>query len=88
MMNTVLSGLIRVYQLVFRPWLGSRCRFYPSCSDYALQALREHGSLRGMGLAVWRIARCHPWNAGGFDPVPEVAAPAATKHDCSCHRHH
>jgi putative membrane protein insertion efficiency factor len=66
----VLVMLVRVYQVVISPLLGPRCRFYPSCSSYALQALRVHGPLRGVALAGWRLLRCNPWNAGGIDPVP------------------
>lgn len=61
---------IRLYQLVVSPLLGPRCRFYPSCSAYAVEALRAHGALRGSWLAVRRLGRCHPWNPGGPDPVP------------------
>jgi putative membrane protein insertion efficiency factor len=63
--------LIRAYQLLLSPLLGPRCRFYPSCSHYAIDALRLHGALRGSWLAIRRIARCHPLNPGGYDPVPE-----------------
>lgn len=62
--------LIRAYQLIASPLLGNRCRFHPSCSDYATEALRRHGLLKGSWLAVRRIGSCHPWHAGGFDPVP------------------
>ena len=65
-----LSGAVRVYQYTLRPVLGANCRFSPSCSDYALQALRAHGAMRGSGLAAWRVLRCNPWCAGGHDPVP------------------
>ena len=61
---------IRAYQLVVSPLLGPRCRFYPSCSAYAVEALTTHGPLRGSWLAVRRLLRCHPWNPGGLDPVP------------------
>ncbi|HTL23942.1 MAG TPA: membrane protein insertion efficiency factor YidD [Mycobacteriales bacterium] len=62
--------LIRFYQRWISPALGERCRFAPSCSHYAAEALRTHGLLRGSLLAVRRIGRCHPWNPGGHDPVP------------------
>ena len=65
-----LRALIIVYRYTLSPLLGNCCRFEPSCSRYAEQALREHGLLRGAWLAVKRVARCHPWHAGGFDPVP------------------
>lgn len=63
-------GLIRLYQLLISPLLGPRCRFHPSCSRYAAEALAEHGPLRGTWLAVRRIGRCHPFHPGGYDPVP------------------
>jgi len=64
-------GAVRVYQWTLRPVLGGNCRFAPSCSEYAVGALRRHGALRGSGLAAWRILRCNPWCEGGYDPVPE-----------------
>lgn len=66
----VLMALITGYRRFISPLLGARCRFAPSCSAYALEAVNEHGALRGMWLAVRRIGRCHPFNPGGFDPVP------------------
>jgi len=69
--SRALILLVRAYQLVLSPLLGPRCRFYPSCSHYAIDALRLHGVLRGGWLAVRRILRCHPLNPGGYDPVPE-----------------
>ena len=69
-MKTILLALIRAYQYALRPMLGSNCRFYPSCSDYAREAIERHGVLRGVWLAVKRVARCHPYHPGGFDPVP------------------
>ena len=69
-MKHLLIGLIRVYQKLISPLLGPRCRFYPSCSSYAVQALTVHGVVKGSGLAAWRLLRCHPWNPGGLDPVP------------------
>jgi putative membrane protein insertion efficiency factor len=68
----VLLGLIRGYQMLVSPLLGPRCRFYPSCSTYAYQAIVGHGVLRGTWLAVRRVLRCHPWNPGGVDHVPPV----------------
>ncbi|HTY72739.1 MAG TPA: membrane protein insertion efficiency factor YidD [Actinomycetes bacterium] len=62
--------LIRAYQLLISPWTGASCRFSPSCSQYAYEAIATHGVLRGGLLAVRRLGRCHPWNAGGLDPVP------------------
>jgi putative membrane protein insertion efficiency factor len=66
----MLSGAVRVYQLTLRPLIGATCRFEPSCSAYAREALATHGALRGSRLAATRILRCHPFNPGGFDPVP------------------
>jgi len=60
---------IRAYQLLLSPMLGGRCRYYPSCSEYAAQAIERFGILRGVVLAGWRLLRCNPWSRGGFDPV-------------------
>ena len=68
-----LIGLVRGYRLVLSPWLGNACRFEPTCSAYAIEALARHGAATGTALAAMRIGRCHPWCAGGLDPVP--AAP-------------
>lgn len=70
MMRAALIGLVRAYRLLLSPWLGSACRFEPTCSLYALQALERHGAGAGTYLTVTRLARCHPWCAGGADPVP------------------
>jgi putative membrane protein insertion efficiency factor len=66
--------LIRLYQWTVSPLLGPTCRFHPSCSQYALEAVRRYGVLRGTGLALARLARCHPWHPGGFDPVPAAGS--------------
>ncbi len=66
----VLVGMIRVYQAVFSPLTGPTCKYYPSCSQYAIIAIRTHGTLRGTGMALWRILRCNPWSLGGVDDVP------------------
>ena len=68
--------LIRLYQWTLSPWLGGACRFYPSCSNYALEAIHHHGVLRGGWLTLRRLSKCHPFHAGGFDPPP-----------CATHRH-
>jgi len=64
-------AVIRVYQRVTSPLLGDRCRYYPSCSEYAAQAISRFGILRGLVLACWRLLRCNPWSHGGFDPVED-----------------
>ena len=69
-LSALLIGLVRVYRWVLSPLLPASCRFYPSCSAYALQALERHGALRGGWLAARRLGRCHPWHPGGIDPVP------------------
>ncbi|MDG4561359.1 MAG: membrane protein insertion efficiency factor YidD [Candidatus Competibacter sp.] len=70
-MRAILIVLIRGYQLLLSPLLGNHCRFYPSCSQYACEAIERHGALRGGWLAIRRVLRCHPWHPGGVDPVPE-----------------
>ncbi len=67
----VFKSLIRLYQLLLSPVLGPRCRHFPSCSEYAAEALEKHGALKGGGLALWRILRCNPLGTEGFDPVPD-----------------
>jgi uncharacterized protein len=76
--RTLLLALVQGYRLFFRAWLGNRCRYWPSCSAYAVQALQRHGAWTGGALAGARLLRCHPWCLGGEDPVPEaLAKPAA-----------
>ena len=74
-----LIVLVRLYQATLRPFLGGQCRFMPTCSDYALEALRTHGAVRGGWLTVRRLLRCHPLGGAGFDPVPPRAGSAAAK---------
>lgn len=69
-MRRVLMALIRAYQYLLSPWWGTQCRFVPTCSHYALEAIERHGALRGGWFATRRVLRCHPWHRGGFDPVP------------------
>ena len=81
--RTLLLLLIRVYQRTVSPMFGQRCKFHPSCSEYAAQAIQRFGILRGLVLAGWRLLRCNPWSHGGFDPVDDQRlfksrAPAAT----------
>lgn len=70
-MRALLLGLLRAYQYAIRPLLGANCRFYPSCSDYAREAIERYGACRGSWLAARRLARCHPYHPGGHDPVPK-----------------
>ncbi|GKS89463.1 MULTISPECIES: membrane protein insertion efficiency factor YidD [unclassified Acidovorax] len=71
MMRALLMALVRGYRLVLSPWLGSACRFEPTCSAYSLQALERHGAAAGTYLTLHRLARCQPWCDGGHDPVPD-----------------
>jgi putative membrane protein insertion efficiency factor len=70
LLMALLVLLIRGYRMLLSPVLGRHCRFHPSCSEYALEALQRHGLWKGSRLALRRIGSCHPWHAGGFDPVP------------------
>ncbi len=74
----LLLGLVRGYQMLLSPLLPPSCRFHPSCSEYACQAISRHGAIRGVWLAACRLAKCHPFHPGGYDPVPE--GPAAPHH--------
>lgn len=69
-MKQLLIALLRAYQYALSPMLGRSCRFFPSCSDYAVEAIGRHGALKGSYLAARRVLRCHPWHPGGYDPVP------------------
>jgi putative membrane protein insertion efficiency factor len=69
-MKTLLLALLRGYQYALRPMLGANCRFYPSCSEFAREAIERHGAMRGLWLAARRLSRCHPYHPGGYDPVP------------------
>ncbi|MEO1080833.1 MAG: membrane protein insertion efficiency factor YidD [Pseudomonadota bacterium] len=71
-MKSVLVFLITAYQWCLSPWLGNHCRFHPTCSQYAKEAIETHGAVRGSILALRRVGRCHPWACGGLDPVPPV----------------
>lgn len=77
---TVLAGAVRCYQLTLRAVIGANCRFEPSCSHYAIEALHTHGALRGTALTARRILRCNPWHPGGYDPVPPTqTSPSQTE---------
>jgi putative membrane protein insertion efficiency factor len=71
-MRWILILILRAYQLAISPWLGPCCRFHPSCSAYAIAALERHGAWRGLALAAQRLLKCHPFHAGGVDPVPDT----------------
>jgi len=77
--SSTAVALVRTYQLTVSPLIGPNCRFWPSCSDYAIEAFRLHGVVHGGGLAARRILRCHPWNPGGVDPVPRPGADESRK---------
>ena len=83
-MNRLLVWLLRGYQLLVSPMLGQNCRFYPSCSSYAIEAVEVHGAARGGWLAVRRVCRCHPWHPGGVDPVPRPGEPHSSPTACGC----
>lgn len=72
LLTACLVGLVRSYQLFISPLLGPRCRFYPTCSHYAIEAVRTHGPIKGSWLTIKRVGRCHPWHPGGHDPVPSA----------------
>lgn len=69
-MKTLMLALLRFYRYAISPMLGRNCRFHPTCSEYAIEAIQRHGTLRGGWLAARRVGRCHPFNPGGYDPVP------------------
>ena len=77
--RALLLGLIRLYQLTLSPWLGLQCRYDPTCSKYAAEALERHGVARGVWLAAKRLGRCHPWGRSGYDPVPALEGPPARR---------
>ncbi|MDZ5661380.1 membrane protein insertion efficiency factor YidD [Nocardioides sp. zg-1308] len=76
-MKHLLIAVIRAWRFAISPLYGQVCRYHPSCSAYALEAVTEHGATRGTWLSVRRLTRCHPWAAGGYDPVPSRTAPVA-----------
>jgi len=68
-MQTVVIGLLKAYKLFVSPWLPSACRYYPTCSEYMMDAVQKHGVLRGVWMGLLRLGRCHPFHEGGYDPV-------------------
>ena len=76
--RALLLGLIRLYQITLSPWLGRQCRYEPTCSHYAAEAVTRFGACRGVWLAAKRIGRCHPWGRSGYDPVPAADEPPAS----------
>lgn len=95
MLGRLLIAVIYIYRWCISPLLGERCRFYPSCSQYAIEALHTHSLLRSLWLIVYRIGRCHPWHPGGYDPVPSCSCSDASHqhkahpylHQASTHLH-
>jgi putative membrane protein insertion efficiency factor len=89
-LNSMLRGLVRLYQLALSPVLPPSCRYLPTCSDYAIEALASHRTPTALWLTLRRIASCHPWGGSGYDPVPLAtpAKPRLRRHDCgAAHRH-
>ena len=82
-MTELLVAVVRIYQWTLRPFIGAHCRFEPSCSHYAIEALRRHGTARGTMLSVRRVLRCNPWNPGGHDPVPNLSRSDQSRSDQS-----
>ncbi len=81
--------LVRGYQFFISPYFPSSCRYYPTCSHYAIDAIKTHGAIRGLGFTAWRILRCNPWSEGGEDPVPGKTSDCACNHQVSSdHKEH
>ena len=78
-MRRIMILVLRAYQLTISPWFGPCCRFHPSCSAYAIAALERHGAWRGLILATQRLLKCHPFHAGGPDPVPDIGMQSISK---------
>lgn len=83
-MKSLLVLLVRGYQLCISPFLGQNCRFYPSCSQYAIEAINRHGAMKGGWLSTKRLCKCHPWHPGGLDPVPESSTKTSSSTACGC----
>lgn len=77
-MKYILIALLKLYRLFISPLYGQVCKFYPTCSAYALESVQRHGAIRGSVLTVKRLGRCHPWSAGGYDPVPGTTSDEGT----------
>jgi putative membrane protein insertion efficiency factor len=73
--SVVLIGCVKLYRVMISPWLRPSCRFEPTCSRYCMEAIDRHGPVVGLWLGIRRVLKCHPWNRGGYDPVPERHAP-------------
>lgn len=86
-LQLVFMGIVRLYQVILSPILGPRCRFQPTCSSYALDAIKLHGGLKGGWLAIKRIIRCHPWGGHGFDPVPGMKTKSDEREDLKRKNH-
>jgi putative membrane protein insertion efficiency factor len=84
--KALLIAPIRFYRFFLSPWLGRQCRFTPTCSAYAIEAIETHGAAKGLWLAARRIGRCHPWSPGGLDPVPARAGTSGACRHSDCHR--
>lgn len=82
--KSLLLLLVRGYQLCISPLLGPRCRFYPTCSRYAIEAISEYGAARGTWLTIKRLGKCHPFHPGGFDPVPPKSDSSLSSTACGC----
>lgn len=80
MLSRLMIALITAYRWTIGPMLGNRCRFYPSCSQYSLDAIRQYGAWRGGWLTIRRLLRCHPWHPGGYDPVPPSMTAGCCRH--------
>ncbi|MGB5622727.1 MAG: membrane protein insertion efficiency factor YidD [Gammaproteobacteria bacterium] len=78
-MRRILVILIRAYQWLLSPFLGQNCRYHPSCSQFAVEAVERHGPIRGTWMALRRVGRCHPWHEGGYDPVPPAVPHTTTE---------
>ena len=87
-MKVLLLALLRLYKVCLSPLLGPRCRFFPSCSDYARDAIVLHGACKGSSFAVRRLCKCHPWHPGGFDPVPSAAVQTSPFVSSDSQAHH